>query len=59
MITRTSRFTRGLIIGGIIGATVGIMNNGQVRRMRRRIMRAGRNVMNRGNGIIGAITDLF
>lgn len=56
---RSSRFTSGLIIGGIIGATVGVMNSGNANRMKRRIARAGRNVMNRGNGIVGAIADLF
>lgn len=59
MILRSGRFTSGLIIGGLIGATVGIMNSGQANRMRRRIVRASRNVMNRGNGIVGAIADLF
>jgi len=59
MIVRSSRFTSGLIIGGMIGATVGIMNSGQASRMRRRLSRASRSVMNRGNGIFGAIADLF
>ena len=59
MITRSSRFTSGLIIGGLIGATVGMMNSGQANRMRRKFTRASRNVMSRRNGIVGAIADLF
>lgn len=53
------RFTRGLIIGGIIGAAVGMMNNGQNYRLRRKVVKAGRNVWNRKSGLIDAITDLF
>jgi len=59
MITRNTRFTSGLIIGGLIGATVGMMNSGQANRMRRKISRASRSVMSRRNGIVGAIADLF
>ncbi|MGE5327907.1 MAG: YtxH domain-containing protein [Deltaproteobacteria bacterium] len=59
MIVRSSRFTSGLIIGGLLGATVGAMNSKNASRMRRRITRASRNVMHRGNNIVGAIADWF
>ncbi len=59
MLMRTNKFTRGLIVGGIIGATIGgMMNNGQTNRMRRNLMKAGRNFMRR-NGVMDMITDLF
>jgi len=59
MMFRSSRFTSGLIVGGIIGATVGVMNRGQANKMRRRITRTSRNIMNRRNGIVSAIADWF
>lgn len=55
---RNNKFTNGLIIGGIIGATIGMMNKDQTYRWRRKIMRAGRNAVRR-NGLIDAIADLF
>lgn len=55
-----NNFTRGLILGGIIGATIGgMMNRDQSYRMRRKIMRAGRNAFSRRNGIVDAIMDMF
>lgn len=59
MMIPDNRFTRGLIIGGIIGATIGgMMNNRQTYRMRRKFMRAGKNFVKRG-GIVDTLTDLF
>ncbi len=59
MMMRTNKFTRGMILGGIIGATIGgMMSNGQTNRMRRKLMRAGRSFMKR-NGVMNMITDLF
>jgi hypothetical protein len=54
-----NRFTRGLIIGGIIGASVSMMNNGSVHRMRRQVMRMGRNMFGRRNPLVRAIDNLF
>ncbi len=54
------RFTRGLIIGGIIGATVsGMMNRGDTFKWRKKMMRAGKNAFTHRNGIVDAILDLF
>jgi len=56
---RNNTFTRGLIIGGIIGATVGMMRKDNNFRMKRRLKRVGRSVINGRKGIVDVITDLF
>lgn len=59
MIFREFSFTKGVIVGGLLGAAVSVMGDRRTYRMRRRIMRAGRNLMSRGNGLYKAVTDLF
>ena len=56
---RNNAFTTGLIVGSIIGATVGMMNKDNNFRMKRKLMRAGRSVINGRKGIVDALTDLF
>jgi len=54
-------FTKGLLIGSIIGASVSMMmgNNMMDRRSRKRMMRTGRNVFRKSGNIIGDVVDLF
>jgi gas vesicle protein len=54
-------FTKGLIVGGLIGASVsmmmdpGIMNN----KSKRKMMRAGRSMLRRSGGFIGDMVDML
>ncbi|MCX7745345.1 MAG: YtxH domain-containing protein [Clostridia bacterium] len=54
-------FTKGLIVGGIIGASVSMMS-GQNRmkgRTKRKMMRAGRNLLKRSGNILGDVVEMF
>lgn len=53
-----SRFTTGLIAGGIVGA-VGLSYAMSDKRTRKRMMRDGRKVMNKANNMIDNVTDMF
>ena len=56
-----SNFTRGLVIGGIIGASVSMMMKSDAMnpRARKRMMRTGRNFLRKSGGIIGNVVDIF
>lgn len=56
-----SGFTKGLVVGGIIGASVSMMMNSDMMkpRTRRRMMRTGRTILKRSGGIIGDVVDIF
>jgi len=53
-------FTSGVIIGGIVGAAMSMMMNGDVdvKRTRRRIMRLGRDVSRRSRRIMSDISSM-
>jgi len=54
-------FTKGLIVGSIIGASVSMMMEPGVmkRKNRKRIMRAGRSFLRRSGNIISDVVDVF
>jgi hypothetical protein len=54
-------FTRGLVLGGLIGASIGIMKNSDMMkpRSRRRMMRTGRNMIRRTSHALGDVIDLL
>ncbi|HEY9063201.1 MAG TPA: YtxH domain-containing protein [Pseudobacteroides sp.] len=54
-------FTRGLVIGGLIGASIGMIKNSDMMkpRSRRRMMRAGRNMIRRTGNALGDVIDLL
>lgn len=54
-------FTRGLIVGGIIGASVSMMMNPDVMKnsTRKRIMRTSKNFLRRSGGILGDVVEIF
>ncbi|MCX8129135.1 MAG: YtxH domain-containing protein [Clostridia bacterium] len=56
-----SGFTRGMIIGSIIGASVSMMVNPDMMksRGRRKMMRNGKNILRKSGNIIGDVVDLF
>lgn len=56
-----SGFTKGLVIGGIIGASVSIMVNSDMMRPRtkKRMMRNGRTLLRKSGGIISDVVDIF
>lgn len=59
--TMQGGFTKGLLIGSIIGASIsmmmepGMMNN----RTRRKMMKSGRNLIRKSGNIIGDVVELF
>ncbi len=54
-------FTSGLVLGGLIGASVSMMNKpGMMKsRTRRRMMRTGRNLFRKSGDIWTDVVDLF
>lgn len=53
-------FTRGLIVGGLIGASVIMMKPDLMKnRTRKRIMRNGRTFFRRSGNIIGDVVEMF
>lgn len=56
-----SGFTRGIVIGGIIGASLGMMMNSEMMkpRTRKKMMRNGRMLLKKSGGIIGDVVDIF
>lgn len=52
-------FSRGMIIGSILGASVGMMMEGDGMRRRRRMMKNGRRLMRASSEVIDNITDIF
>lgn len=61
MIILRSGFTRGVVIGSLIGASVSmLMNNDMMSgRNRRRLIKNGRNMLRRSGSIVGDMVDLF
>lgn len=53
------RFSKGMIIGSILGASVGMMMEGDGMRRRRRMMKNGRRLMRASSEVIDNITDMF
>ena len=56
-----SGFTKGLVVGSIIGASVSMMMNSDLMKpkTRKRMMRTGRTILKRSGGIIGDVVDIF
>ena len=53
-------FTKGLIVGSIIGASMGIMmDNGNMKKSRKRMMRNGRNVLKSSSDIVSDVIRMF
>jgi gas vesicle protein len=54
-------FTKGLVIGGIIGASISVLTNPEVvdPRMRRRMMKSGRKILHRSNNMLGEMIQMF
>jgi gas vesicle protein len=54
-------FTRGLLIGGLIGASLSMLSNpdGVKSRKNRRVMKAGRNLLRKSGNVVEDVVDLF
>lgn len=54
-------FTKGLMIGSIIGASMSIMMNPDImkNKSRRKMMKTGRNFLRRSGNIIGDMVDIL
>lgn len=56
-----SGFTRGIVIGSIIGASVSVMMNPDMMkgRNRKKMMKSGRNMIRKSGRLIGDVVNLF
>jgi gas vesicle protein len=55
-------FVKGIMIGGIVAASVGLMMNSDMMmssRTKKRMMRGGRNLLRKSGNIISDVADLF
>lgn len=54
-------FTKGLMVGGIIGVSMSMLMNSDMMnpRTKRKMMRTGRTLLRRSGGIIGDVMDIF
>jgi gas vesicle protein len=56
-----SGFTRGIIIGSIIGASVSMMMDPDMMkgRNRRKMMRSGKSLLRKSGSMLGDVVDMF
>lgn len=56
-----SGFTRGVIIGSIVGASISMIMNPDMMngRNRRKMMRNGRNFIRKSGNMLGDVVDMF
>jgi len=52
-------FVRGMLIGGMVGASIGAMMNPDASKKSRRMLRKGRMLLKKSGTIIDDISDLF
>ncbi|WP_024833444.1 YtxH domain-containing protein [Ruminiclostridium josui] len=54
-------FTKGLVVGGLIGASISVLTNPEVvdPRMRRKMMKSGRKILHRSNNMFGEMIHMF
>lgn len=54
-------FARGLVIGGLIGASISVLTNPEIidPRMRRKMIKSGRKIMHRSNHVFGDMMHMF
>ncbi|MGE5615148.1 MAG: YtxH domain-containing protein [Bacillota bacterium] len=52
-------FVKGVIVGGLLAASVGMMMNSDMAGARRRMMRNGRNFLRKSGGFINNVVDMF
>ena len=54
-------FTKGLLVGGIIGASVSMMMGPEKMKAghRRRVLKTGRNLFRKSGNIVSDVVDLF
>lgn len=54
-------FIKGLVVGGLIGASVSMMMEPGIMsgRNKRRMMKTGRNLLRRSGSFIGDVVDIF
>jgi len=55
------KFARGLIIGGLIGASISVLTNPEVidPHMRKKMIKSGRKIMRRSNNVLGDMVNMF
>lgn len=54
-------FARGMVIGGLIGASISVLTNPEIvdPHMRKRIIKSGKRIMHRSNNVFGDMMHMF
>ena len=54
-------FARGLVIGGLIGASISVLTNPEIvdPHMRKKMFRTGRKIMHRSNNVFGDMMHML
>jgi len=54
-------FARGLVIGGLIGASISVLTNPEIvdPHMRRKMIKSGRKIWHRSNHVFGDMMHMF
>jgi len=54
-------FCRGLVIGGLIGASISVLTNPEIvdPHMRKRMIKSGKKIMHRSNNVFGDMMHMF
>ena len=54
-------FTTGLVIGGLIGASISVLTNPEIvdPHMRRKMIKSGRKIWRRSNNVFGDVMHMF
>lgn len=54
-------FARGVVIGGLIGASISILTNPEIvdPHMRKKMIRSGKKIMHRSNHVFGDMVHMF
>ncbi len=55
------KFARGMVIGGLIGASISVLTNPDIidPRMRRKMIKSGRKIMHRSSNVFGDMISMF
>lgn len=55
------KFARGMVIGGLIGASISILTNPDIidPHMRKKMIKSGKKIVRRSNNVLGDVIHMF
>ena len=55
------KFARGMVIGGLIGASISVLTNPEIidPHMRRKMIKSGRKIVRRSSNVFGDMINMF